>query len=189
MQTEDRQLIRHVLAGSTKDFGLLLRRHAPRVRRFIGRMVTNREDAEELTQNVFVKAYGSLVCYDEVKSDFTTWLQRIAYHEAVDYLRHGDGERPLSLDSERGFEQVSDEEVDTPFDDMRVGRVELLKRAILTLPHEDQLLLQLYYNDGKALKDISFILDRQPDYLATRLQRIRKRLHKTIRQLEKHEKD
>ena len=173
MQTEDRQLIRHVLTGSTKDFGLLLRRHAPRVRRFIGRMVTNREDAEELTQNVFVKAYSSLGCY----------------HEAVDYLRHGDGERPLSLDSERGFEQVSDEEADTPFDDMRVKRVELLKQAILTLPHEDQLLLQLYYNDGKALKDISFIFDRQPDYLATRLQRIRKRLHKTIRQLEKHEKD
>lgn len=190
MQIDDRQLIARVLAGSMKDYGVLLRRHVVRVHGFVGRMVTNAEDAEELTQNVFAKAYAHLADYDEERSAFVTWLQRIAYHEAIDHLRRSSEERLLSLDDDDADWQVADEcMADEPFDDMRTERIELLRKAVLTLPKDDQMLLHLRYNDGKTLADIGFILDRQPDYLATRLQRIRKRLHKLIKQMEYHEKE
>ncbi|MCH5176326.1 MAG: sigma-70 family RNA polymerase sigma factor, partial [Prevotellaceae bacterium] len=79
-------------------FGTLLSRYASRVRGVVGRMVASVEDAEELTQNVFVKAYEHLADFDEKKSGFATWLNRIAYNEAVDYLRSKSPVSVISID-------------------------------------------------------------------------------------------
>lgn len=94
----------------------------------------------------------------------------------------------LPMDDEQADWQAEEgREAENPFEDTGNERVELLRRAILGLPPQDRMLVHLYYNDGQSLRDIAFILDRQPDYLATRLHRIRKRLYKTIKQLEQHE--
>lgn len=169
-------------------FGTLLGRYASRVRGVVGRMVASGEDAEELTQNVFVKAFRHLADFDAGKSSFPVWIERIAYNEAVDYLRRKSTVPSLSIDDadmDLPAEDVDEAEVD--FSDASSDRVELLHSAILGLPPQDRMLLHLYYNDGMPLREIGFILDRRADYLATRLQRIRKRLYKTIKLLEKNE--
>ena len=188
MQKDDTHIIYSVLAGDVNAFGTLLSRHASRVRGVVGRMVASVEDAEELTQNVFVKAYEHLADFDERKSGFATWLNRIAYNEAVDYLRRKSPVMLLSMDEgDLDLRIEGEEDADVAFDDFSNDRVELLRRAILDLPPQDRMLVHLYYHDDLPLREIGFILDRQPAYFATRLQRIRKRLHKTIKQLERYE--
>lgn len=188
MQKEDVHIIEKVLGGEVNAFGMLLSKYACGVRRFIGRMVANAEDAEELTQNVFLKAYRHLAAFDAGRSAFGSWLNRMAYHEAIDFLRRKSPMEMLPMDDEQADWQAEEgQEAENPFEDTGNERVELLRRAILGLPPQDRMLVHLYYNDGQSLRDIAFILDRQPDYLATRLHRIRKRLYKTIKQLEQHE--
>ena len=188
MQKDDTHIIYSVLAGDVNAFGTLLSRYASRVRGVVGRMVASAEDAEELTQNVFVKAYEHLADFDERRSGFATWLNRIAYNEAVDYLRRKSPVSVLSIDeADWDLQMEGEEDADEAFDDFGNDRVELLRRAVLELPPQDRMLVHLYYNDDLPLREIGFILDRQPAYLATRLQRIRKRLYKTIKQLEQHE--
>ena len=188
MQKEDAHIIEKVLGGEVNEFGILLNRYALKVRSFMGRMVANAEDAEELTQNVFLKAYRHLATFDASKSGFGSWLNRIAYHEAIDYLRMKLSMETLSIDDEQADWQAEEDwDVEQPFEDAGSDRVELLQKAVLDLPPQDRMLVHLYYNDELPLRDIAFILDRQPDYLATRLQRIRKKLYKTIQKLEQHE--
>lgn len=184
MQKEDAHIIEKVLGGDVKPFGLLLGRYAGGVRRFIGRMVANAEDAEELTQNVFLKAYRHLATFDAGKGAFGAWLNRIAYHEAIDFLRTKPSMEMLPMDDGQADE---DWETEFPFEDAGSERVELLRKAVLALPAQDRMLVHMYYTDGLPLRDIAYVLDRQPDYLATRLQRIRKRLYTTIKRLEQHE--
>ena len=188
MQKDDTHIVYDILAGDVNAFGELLSRHASRVRSVVGRIVASVEDAEELTQNVFVKAYEHLADFDERKSGFATWLNRIAYNEAVDYLRRKSPVSVLSIDeADWDLQMEGEEDADEAFDDFGNDRVELLRRAVLALPPQDRMLVHLYYNDDLPLREIGFILDRQPAYLATRLQRIRKRLYKTIKQLELYE--
>ena len=188
MQREDVHIIEKVLGGEVNEFGVLLSRYARKVRSFMGRMVANAEDAEELTQNVFLKAYRHLATFDAEKSKFSSWLSRIAYHEAIDYLRMRSPIEMLPMDDEQAIWQTEDgEAMGDLFGNARKDRVELLRKAVLELPPQDRMLLHLYYSDELPLRDIAFILDRQPDYLATRLHRIRKRLYKTIKQLEQYE--
>ena len=188
MQREDVHIIEKVLGGEVNEFGVLLSRYARKVRSFMGRMVANAEDAEELTQNVFLKAYRHLATFDAEKSKFSSWLSRIAYHEAIDYLRMKSPIEMLPMDDEQAIWQTEDgEAMGDLFGNARKDRVELLRKAVLELPPQDRMLLHLYYSDELPLRDIAFILDRQPDYLATRLHRIRKRLYKTIKQLEQYE--
>ena len=188
MGKDDTHIIYDIRAGDVNAFGTLLSRHASRVRGVVGRMVASVEDAEELTQNVFFKAYEHLADFDEKKSGFATWLNRIAYNEAVDYLRSKSPVSVLSIDeADWDLQMEGEEDADEAFDDFSNDRVELLRMAVLELPPQDRMLVHLYYNDDLPLREIGFILDRQPAYLATRLQRIRKRLYKTIKQLEQHE--
>ena len=188
MRIEDVHIIKKVLDGDVNAFGILLNRYARRVRSVIGRMVTNAEDAEELTQNVFLKAYRHLSTFDADRIGFGSWLNRIAYHEAIDFLRMRSPMEMIPMDNEQANWQAEEDwEAEQPFEDAGNDLVELLQKAVLDLPPQDRMLVHLYYNDGLPLQDIAFIFDRQPDYLATRLQRIRKRLYKTIKQLEQHE--
>jgi RNA polymerase sigma-70 factor (ECF subfamily) len=144
---------------------------------FTARLLPERQDAEEVAQDVFVKAFRQM---DSFRGDsaLLTWLQRIAYHEAMSRLRH---RRPYMVD-------IDDVPIgEEPDNDLSMGneaRIQLLEETIDLLPPDDQLLLHLYYYDDRPLRDIAYIMDAEPNALGVRLHRIRKKLQKMIKQRE-----
>lgn len=189
MTNDEKMLIQLMRDGSDKDFGLLVRHYGPTLMTFVGRIVVQQEDAEDVVQNTFVAAYEHRKGFDSQRASLTTWLQRIAYHEALHHLRRRKRQAVLSIDVGDDFPD------ELPTD----TTAEQLDEAILRLTPEEQMLLQFYYFDQRPLKEIAYItvggqgskpnsvaksmegndensLDREVSRLTTQLHRIRQRL-------------
>ena len=78
MQTDENRLIARILDGHAEDFGYFLERYGQEVFAIVSRLVPQQEDAEELTQDAFVRAFNRLETFGG-RSSFSTWICRIAY--------------------------------------------------------------------------------------------------------------
>lgn len=171
MQPSDEQtLIARILDGHAEDFGYFLERYSQEAFAIVVRLVPQQEDAEELVQDVFVRAFNRLETFGG-RSSFSTWICRIAYNTAVSWLR----KRRIKYFCIDDKLQLSDAEIDETLDDE--SRIDDLRRAIALLKPDEQTLITLYYYDNRPLSDIAYILDVEANTLATRLHRIRRKLY------------
>ena len=170
---DEQRLIARILDGHESDYGYFLERYGGEVFAIVSRLVPNREDAEELTQDAFVRAYNRLDSFIG-RSSFSTWVCRIAYTTTVSWLRKK-RIKYLSIEEKQG---LSDKEVDEVLDDE--SRLNELRGAIALLRPDEQMLLELYYFESRPLADIAYILDVEPGTIATRLHRIRRKLYSMI---------
>jgi RNA polymerase sigma-70 factor, ECF subfamily len=97
--SEEMQLVRRAKRGDDSAFEELVRRYDRNVFRIAQHITQNREDAEDVVQEAFLKAYGNLAKFQE-QSKFYTWLVRIAVNEALMKLRRRRPERTVSLDED-----------------------------------------------------------------------------------------
>lgn len=165
----------------------LVKQHAADVLWFVARLLPRREDAEDVAQDVFVAAYQSLARYDAEKASVKTWLFRIAYNTVL--KRRRDTRRMSFVEmKEDELEAITDDTTDEIFHEASPNRVALLEPAVRQLSDDDQLLLILYYHNGKSLREIAYITDRSEGYLTSRLQYLRKKLSTIIIKLEQDEK-
>ena len=174
MLMDEQRLIVRILEGHAEDYGYFLERYGGEVFAIVSRLVPNREDAEELTQDAFVRAYSRLDSFIG-RSSFSTWVCRIAYTVAVSWLRKK-RIKYLSIDD---HPHASDAEVDEVLDDE--SRLEDLREAISLLKPDEQMLLELFYFESRPLADIAYILDVEPGTIATRLHRIRRKLYSLMK--------
>lgn len=172
--TDESKLIARILDGHAEDFGYFLEHYSPEVFAIVVRLVPQQEDAEELVQDTFVRAFDRLETFGG-RSSFSTWICRIAYTTTVSWLR----KRRLKFLSIDDKKQVTNSEIDEVFDDET--RIEELRHAISLLKPDEQTLITLYYYDNRPLADIAYILDSEPTALATRLYRIRRKLYLLIK--------
>ena len=170
---DEQRLIARILDGHESDYGYFLERYGGEVFAIVSRLVPNREDAEELTQDAFVRAYSRLDSFIG-RSSFSTWVCRIAYTTTVSWLRKK-RVKYLSIEDRQG---LSDKEVEEVLDDE--SRLDELREAIALLRPDEQMLLELYYFESRQLADIAYILDMEPGTIATRLHRIRRKLYSMI---------
>jgi RNA polymerase sigma-70 factor (ECF subfamily) len=166
--------IRRVQAGETQCFAPLLERYGRPVYSLIVKIVGNREDAEELTQDVFLKAYRSLASF-QGNSRFSTWLYRIAYNAAIsatrkkkhEWLTIEDG--VLEQVAEEDASDVSEQESDDEW-------MERLEESIKQLSPDERALILLFYRQAKPIEEIAAIMGLTVSNVRTRLHRIRKKL-------------
>ena len=175
---DEQRLIARILDGHESDYGYFLERYGGEVFAIVSRLVPNREDAEELTQDAFVRAYNRLDSFIG-RSSFSTWVCRIAYTTTVSWLR----KKRVKYLSIEDRPNLSDKEVDEVLDDE--SRLDELQRAIALLKPDEQMLLELFYYESRPLADIAYILDMEAGTIATRLHRIRRKLYTLM----KHGKD
>ncbi len=169
MPTDEKQLIARILDGHAEDFGYFLERYSQAAFAIVARLVPQQEDAEELVQDAFVRAFSRLETFGG-RSSFSTWICRIAYTTAVSWLRKR-RIKYLSIDDQP---ELTAAEVDETLDDE--SRIDELRRAIRLLKPDEQTLITLYYYDNRPLTDIAYILDMEAGAIATRLHRIRRKL-------------
>ena len=157
----------------------LLADYGPMVFRVVVRMVEQAEDAEEVYQDVFVKALTSISTFDERKASLATWLSRIAYNESVNHIRR----------NRMDFVLLDDNEMETAVEDIPPDHhddeqaVLLLEQAMALLPTTEQMLLSLFYYENRSLQEIAYITDSKPTTIGSRLSRIRQKLYHLSQQI------
>lgn len=161
--------------SAAAEYAVLVRRYSTKVIDFVSRMVAYRDDAQDIAQNTFIKAFNNLPKF-EGRASFHTWLYRIAYNETITHLKR-QKKIFVSIDN-ADFSDVGipDEEFATGSEE----RIQQLEAAIDLLPPDDQMLLHLYYYDDKPFKEIAFIMDTEENTLRVRLHRIRRKLQGMI---------
>ena len=176
----NQQIIDRVLRdGQQADYALLVDCYRARLFAFVATMVTCREDAEELAQDCFVKAYIQLAQYDSQCSSFYTWLRSIAYRLCLDHIRRHPG--VWFETDELTLQAIPDDEADSVLDTDDDQRIRLLNDAIHQLPPTERLLVQQHYFEQQPLAVIAIVTDTDAGTLATRLHRIRKKLCQYIK--------
>ena len=176
----DQQIIDRVLRdGCRADYARLVDHYGARIFAFIVTMVTRREDAEELAQDCFVKAYSQLAQYDGRRSSFYTWLRSIAYRLCLDHIRRHPG--VWFETDELTLQAISDDEANSVLDTDDDQRIRLLIEAIHRLPPTERLLIQQHYFEQQPLTVIAEVTDTDAGTLATRLHRIRKKRYQYIK--------
>ena len=171
------EIVALVRNGRYKGHEAMLSRYADRVFAMIVKLVPNVLDAQELTQDVFLRAFDRINSYDPQRSSLSTWLCRIAYRRALDFLKRNHPQ-VLSIEDNQVWQtDISDEQLEAELSTNRKERIELLGRLIDELPTDERTLLTLYYYDGYPLTEIAYIMGIDAKVLANRLYRTRKKLY------------
>ena len=180
VQTE-KQIVESVRKGEREGQDEMFRRFVNQVFCMIVKQVPDIMDAQELTQDTFLKAFRHIDRYDARQSSLSTWLCRIAYRLTLDFLKR---RRPIVVsieDSSVWQTDISDEELEAALSTGNEQRIEKLQELVQQLPNEEQMLLTFYYFDDLPLKEIAYITDADPKALAVRLYRIRRKLYKKLK--------
>ncbi len=177
--TDEADYIRRILDGEPKLFSFFLERYSRPIYSLIIQLVPNHEDAEELTQDTFVKAFRKL---DAFKNDcsFSTWLYRIAYNTAISATRKRRIVFPVLDENVVG--NIPDETIDAFFEnDDNEELLQRLEQAIDYLNSEEKALITLYYMEEKSVSDVASILELSTDNVKVKLFRVRKKLYEWIK--------
>ncbi len=175
---EDPYYIRQVLNGDNAAYRMLVEKHQDLVYTIVHRVVSSTEEAEEVAQDVFVKAYSKLSDF-KAEAKFSTWIYRIAYNTAVSHTRKKKVEF-LAMDDEM-IENYSEDEMQQEIMGLSTEKQsQLIKKALGVLPRTDNLIISLFYYHGKDLEEISEIVGLTQNNVKVKLFRIRKKLLKEM---------
>jgi len=170
----DQFYIDKIKTGDTQAFAILVNRYRNMVFTLTLQMLKNREEAEEVSQDTFVKIYRHLGKF-KGESKFSTWVYRIAYNACLDriktYKKH---EKTVGIDE---FTENQVKTMETAFDLMeRSDREKSVKDCLQRLPKDDAAIITLFYFEELSLSEISKIVNLDPNNVKVKLFRARKRL-------------
>lgn len=176
IQINESELIANLRRPETASaaFDTLMRGYGEKVYWQIRKMVSNHDDAGDLLQNVFLKAWNNLHNF-RGDAKLSTWLYKIAINESINFLNR---ERSKQSDDEEGDAWVLENlEADEYFDGDEL-KAELL-RAVAALPEKQRLVFQMRYFDEMKYEEIS-------DILGTSIGALKASYHHAMKKIEEH---
>ncbi|HEX6431207.1 MAG TPA: sigma-70 family RNA polymerase sigma factor [Niastella sp.] len=178
----DNEIINRVLRGEQALYAELVKRYQSFVFTIVLRYTHNREDAEEIAQDVFVKAYRSLADF-RGESKFSTWLYTIVTTTCITFLRKK--KLPIhSLDNEQVFEVADNQNSSFRANQVeQKSKVQVINEAIKLLSVDDARIITLFYQAEQSLEEIGRITGVDPNTAKVKLHRARQRLKE---KMEKH---
>ncbi len=171
----DSEIISLVLKGDFNAYSQLVDRYKSYVFTLTSRFIKSREEAEEVAQDIFIKAYRSLADF-KGESKFSTWLYTIVNTTCITFLR----KKKLdirSLDDEKTFELADSQ--DSGFRANQIeqkSRQSMVNQAIQLLNADDASIITLFYKNEQSLEEIGSILGVETNTAKVRLHRARARL-------------
>jgi RNA polymerase sigma factor (sigma-70 family) len=182
----DIELIEQTLAGNQSAYTDLVKRHQRFVFTLAMRFAKGREDAEEIAQDCFIKAYRSLASFQR-QSKFSTWLYSIVYTTAMTFLRK----------KRVGTDSIDDENIHIQVENRSSGydvnnaenksRSFYLNQAIEQLLPDDAAIITLFYKGEQSLEEIGQALGMEANTVKVKLFRARQRLKEKLERNLKHE--
>jgi RNA polymerase sigma factor (sigma-70 family) len=171
---DDQHYINLVIGGDTHAFAVLVDRYKNLVLTLSLKMLQNREEAEEVSQDAFIKVYRSLPKFKS-ESKFSTWLYKITYNTCLDRLRSK--KRTTQIVSVDDFGEKEVRSLINVLDTIEEReRKQMIQNCLNLLPGEDSFLLTLYYFQENSLKEISKIMGINENNLKIKLYRSRIKL-------------
>ena len=170
----DEYYIEQTLNSNVNAYSFLVEKYKHMVFTLTLRIVKNREEAEEVAQDVFVKAYKNLENF-KGDSKFSTWIYKIAYYASLDVIKRNKRQvKTENIDSlyDGNLENVQDALKDLHEKD----RKKVINEAILKLNEEERIILTLFYFEELAIKEISKVVNLSDDNIKVKLFRSRKKL-------------
>ena len=174
MTTNDQILINQILSGDANAFTQLVNRYKDLVFTLALRMLKNREEAEEVSQDTFVKTYRSL---NKFKGDskFSTWIYKVAYNSCLDRIKKN--KKYLNDVEINEFTEHQVKTVNNAFDALvEEERNQLIQDCLHLLPSDDSFLLTMYYFEEQSLDEIADIVGISANNVKVKLFRSRKKL-------------
>ncbi len=174
-ETGDIEVIAQVLKGDQQAYALLVDRYRNFVFTISLRYIKNREDAEEVAQDVFIKAFRSLADF-RGQSKFSTWLYTVTTTSCLSFLRKKKVD-VQSLDDEHVF--AGADNIDGGLNANQVeqkSRVAMVNEAIKLLSADDAQVISLFYKGEQTLEEIAQIMGKEVNAVKVQLHRARGRL-------------
>jgi RNA polymerase sigma factor (sigma-70 family) len=181
----DIELIEQTLAGNQAAYTDLIKRHQRFVFTLALRFSKNREDAEEIAQDCFIKAYRSLSSFQR-QSKFSTWLYSIVYTTAMTALRKKRVDTD-SIDDENTYIQLENHSGYDTNSAENKSRSYYLNQAIAQLLPDDAAIITLFYMGEQSLEEISQTMEMEANTVKVKLFRARQRLKEKLERSLKNE--
>jgi RNA polymerase sigma-70 factor (ECF subfamily) len=189
-RAEDSRLIRAALKGDDGAYKRLMGKYHDAIYSFIYRMIHDKHQVEDLTQEAFIKAFSSLASFND-EFAFSTWLYKIATNNSIDYIRKRklqtySIDKPIeSADSDYSFE-LPDEDTETDQELISDQRAKLLTAAINKLPEKYRKVIQLRHVDERSYEEIAEELELPIGTVKAHIFRAREMLYKALKHRIRH---
>ncbi len=177
---EEKDLVRLSMEGNEEAFAVLVNKYRIKVFNLAFSLTRDRDTADDLAQEAFIKAYYALPKF-QFKSGFGTWLYRITINHVRDFLRKTGRVKSIPFEKikESSILQEDDKTKKEKESSQEEKRIHV-RRAIRTLPEKHQVILSLRDIQGYSYEEISRILKISPGTVDSRLHRARKLLRKKL---------
>lgn len=182
---EDQRLIKLAREGDQKAFETLLKKYRNLVYHVMIKMVRNPQEAEDLSQEAFIKAFNALASFNE-EFAFSTWLMKIATNNCIDFLRKKklrtySIDEPIQYKEEQLQIELPDHDPTPEKSLLNEERSKLINEAIQSLPPRYRHVIVLRHQEEKSYEDIAEILKLPLGTVKARIFRAREMLNKKIR--------
>lgn len=182
---EDDVYIDKILSGDSAAFALLINKHKTMAYNIAYRILKKREDAEEVSQDSFLKVHQSLKEFKR-ESKFSTWLFRIVYNNAISRVRKKKPDID-SFDDEK-YEWMEPATTSNEMDKFSQNEQrKYVNEAINKLPEDDAAIVTLFYMNESSIDEISEVTGLSQSNVKVKLFRARKRLHHELQLMLQHE--
>lgn len=178
---EDNLLIKLVLKGNKPAFKRLIDKYQNFVFSISLKVLKNREEAEEVAQDVFLKVYKTLGTFEQ-KSKFSTWLYTVTYRTSLDKTRKKQL-NTYSVDDDESYLQIADDDSKLP--DELLFQSDLsaqIQTALAQLKPADATLITLFYLQENSVKEVAVIMGLTETNVKTKLHRLRDALKTLLAQ-------
>ena len=153
----EKKLIKNAIRGEAEAFGLLYDHYQPKIYRFVYFKVSHREEAEDLTHQVFLKSWENIADYELYEFPFSSWLYRIARNQTIDYYRTKKSNS--SLESIAETKSLEDDEIISELIDDSFN-IKKIKEAIVLLSDDQQNVIILRFIEDLSPKETAEIMDK-----------------------------
>ncbi|TKK66404.1 sigma-70 family RNA polymerase sigma factor [Ilyomonas limi] len=181
--TTDEIIIHKVLAGDIPAYSELVNRYSSMVFTLAYNIIINREDAEEIAQDVFIKAFTSLRSYKE-QSKFATWLYRIVVNTALNKKKL---RKLITADITAALTEEESADVYSLLQYERADMKQFVQKAVNVLPDNERICITMYYLNELSVNEISELTGITIANIKVLLHRGRKRLYTKLDELLKTE--
>ena len=172
----DHLLIKKAKEGDREAFQKIISQHLPNILNLATRMLGNRAEAEDLSQDVMIKLWKNLERYDPNKAKLSSWLYRITANQCLDHLRRKKTEQ-LDENYDEAEPARQDEELYEKQISKRIGQ------QLAALPDRQRLALVLFHYQGASLKETAEVLQCSIEAVESLLARARRSLKTSLKPL------
>lgn len=174
----EQQLIHQILKGDTDSFSYFVDTYQDMAMTIAFRICRNKQDAEDIVQNAFVRAFRNLHSYHS-KSKFSTWFFRIVYNTAISQISKLQS-KAAHDNLEKAESELTSFESSPSLSVERKEQSELLTKAMDQIPKDEAVILTLYYLEEHSIKEVAQIMSLTESNIKIKLHRSRQKLQKKL---------